>query len=207
MPGTIFLDKPFTKKALPLKIKCHYQDRLAIDKLSRNFCQKIQNIDPLLTRPLVIIAIGTDRSTGDSLGPLVGTKIQEKQIPKLFVYGTLENPVHASNLVEKLYLIQKNHHKPLIIAIDACLGRSENIGTVTLSTGSLKPGAGVHKKLPKVGEIFFTGTVNVGGHMEYFVLQNTRLNLVMQMAELMAASILRGCKMLFSSSFSIDPIR
>lgn len=43
-------------------------------------------------------------------------------------------------------------------------------------------GAAVNKSLPLVGEIHITGVVNVGGFMEYLVLQNTRLNLVMRMA-------------------------
>ncbi|MNJ05080.1 hypothetical protein D3C73_1661750 [compost metagenome] len=34
-----------------------------------------------------------------------------------------------------------------------------------------------------------TGIVNVGGFMEYFVLQNTRLSLVMDLAELIAKAI------------------
>ncbi|MFP3381143.1 DUF1256 domain-containing protein, partial [Bacillus sp. SIMBA_069] len=48
--------------------------------------------------------------------------------------------------------------------------------------GALKPGAGVGKELPPIGDASITGVVNVGGFMEYFVLQNTRLSLVMKMA-------------------------
>jgi len=53
----------------------------------------------------------------------------------------------------------------------------------------LKPGAGVKKELPVVGDIHITGVVNVGGFMEYFVLQNTRLHLVISMAEVIAKGI------------------
>ncbi len=48
---------------------------------------------------------------------------------------------------------------------------------------------GVNKDLPSIGDISITGVVNVGGLMEYMVLQNTRLNLVMNMAEIIAKSI------------------
>ena len=34
------------------------------------------------------------------------------------------------------------------------------------------------------------GIANVGGFMEYFVLQNTRLNLVMKMADIISQSLL-----------------
>jgi putative sporulation protein YyaC len=59
----------------------------------------------------------------------------------------------------------------------------DSIGCITLADGPLKPGTGVHKQLPEVGEAHMTGIVNVGGFMEYMVLQNTRLNLVWRMSE------------------------
>ncbi len=133
--------------------------------------------------PLAIVCIGTDRSTGDSLGPLVGTLLSEKRISNFHLYGTLEDPIHAVNLQEKLDLVHSNHKNPFILSIDACLGRLASIGTVTLNDGPLKPGAGVNKDLPEVGDAHITGVVNVGGFMEFMVLQNTRLHLVMKMAQ------------------------
>ncbi|MFD2881867.1 DUF1256 domain-containing protein [Paenibacillus rhizoplanae] len=59
--------------------------------------------------PIVIICVGTDRSTGDSLGPLVGTTLARFRSPLFHLYGTLEEPVHAINLEETLTLVyQKN---------------------------------------------------------------------------------------------------
>lgn len=43
-----------------------------------------------------------------------------------------------------------------------------------------------------MGDIHISGIVNVGGLMEYLVLQNTRLHLVMSMAELIARSLFRA---------------
>ena len=110
------------------------------------------------------------------------------------VFGTLDNPVHASNLQENLDLIGNKYRIPLIIAVDACLGRLDSVGVITVGRGSLKPGAGVNKNLPSVGQVYITGVVNVGGFMEYFVLQNTRLNLVMRMAKAVAAGISLGLR-------------
>ncbi|MCX7773123.1 MAG: spore protease YyaC, partial [Clostridia bacterium] len=53
-------------------------------------------------RPVVVMCIGTDRSTGDSLGPLVGDMLTKWKLPGVQVYGTLDNPVHARNLEEVL---------------------------------------------------------------------------------------------------------
>lgn len=137
-------------------------------------------------RPLIIVCVGTDRSTGDSLGPIIGTSLAKYNSPYFALYGTLEEPVHAMNLTDTLALIHQNHHNPFIIGIDACLGQVSSIGSVHIGTGPVRPGAGVNKELPPVGDMHITGIVNVGGFMEYFVLQNTRLHLVIKMADLIA---------------------
>jgi len=140
--------------------------------------------------PVVIACIGTDRSTGDSLGPMVGTLLKEKNLPaNYFVYGTLCDPIHALNLEDKLLEIKKNHGQAFVIAVDACLGNLKNVGHIKIGKGSIKPGAGVNKVLPEVGNIHVTGTVNVSGFMEYLILQNTRLHIVMEMAKVIVNTI------------------
>ncbi|MBO8168724.1 MAG: spore protease YyaC [Thermoanaerobacteraceae bacterium] len=181
-------------KKLPPKLKIDHRDPLATHKLSNHLSQYLLQLNPDNKRPVIVVAIGTDRSTGDSLGPLCGTKLEEFSIPNLSIYGTLDNPVHASNMDEKLRLIQSSHRNPLIIAVDACLGRADSVGFITLAPGSVRPGAGVNKTLPAVGDVHFTGIVNVGGYMEYFVLQNTRLSIVVKLANQIAHSILLGLK-------------
>ncbi|HHV62988.1 MAG TPA: spore protease YyaC [Firmicutes bacterium] len=143
-------------------------------------------------RDIVLLCVGTDRSTGDSLGPLVGTKMARLCMPGLAVYGTLEEPVHAANLESAIQKINSRLKNPYIIATDACLGRLENIGMITINRGPLKPGTGVNKSLPPVGNIHITGVVNVGGYMEYLVLQNTRLSLVMRMADIISEALAGG---------------
>jgi putative sporulation protein YyaC len=142
---------------------------------------------------LVVLCIGTDRSTGDSLGPLTGTKLRSFN-PYPHIYGTLDEPIHATNLQETMQGIQKDIPNPFIIAVDACLGRLESVGCVSLGRGPLKPGAAVHKDLPTVGDAYVTGIVNVGGFMEHLVLQSTRLNLVMKMADTIAHAISYGLR-------------
>ncbi len=138
---------------------------------------------------LVVLCVGTDRSTGDSLGPLVGHFLLDSYSFTDPVYGTLESPVHASNLRDTINWMGQRHRRPLVVAIDACLGRLDSVGTITAGRGALRPGAGVNKDLPPVGEIYITGVVNVGGFMEYFVLQNTRLSLVVKMSKVIATAV------------------
>jgi putative sporulation protein YyaC len=157
---------------------------------SRKISQELLTLLPEdRTQPIVIVCIGTDRSTGDSLGPLVGTFLGEKAASHFFVYGTLDEPIHAMNLEEKLRDIKTTHMNPFIIGIDACLGRLKSVGIVQVGEGPVKPGAGVNKELPSVGEAHITGIVNVSGFMEFMVLQNTRLNLVLKMARTIANGI------------------
>ena len=134
---------------------------------------------------IVIVCIGTDRATGDCLGPLIGYKVKDMKYNNVHVYGTLDEPVHAKNLCEYIKLFNA-FDNPFIIAIDACLGRLERIGCINIKEGPLSPGSGVNKNLPSIGHVNITGIVNVGGFMEIMILQNTRLSVVMNMATLIA---------------------
>lgn len=138
---------------------------------------------------IVFVCIGTDRSTGDSFGPLIGYKLNSLRYSNVHVFGTLDMPVHAKNLDEVLDEIRLKINKPFIIAVDACLGKMESVGFVTVGSGPIKPGSGVKKELTPVGDMNITGIVNFGGFMDFLVLQNTRLSLVMKMADIVTGGI------------------
>ncbi|MDW8802785.1 spore protease YyaC [Clostridium sp. A1-XYC3] len=148
------------------------------DTLSNEICPIIKS-----GRPIIVLCIGTDRSTGDSLGPLVGDKLKFLIRDKIYLYGNLENPVHAKNLSQVLDEIKTKHINPFIIAIDACLGSLQNVGKIIVEGKPLSPGSAMNKDLPKVGDLSITGIVNISGAMEFMVLQNTRLFTVMELAE------------------------
>lgn len=139
-------------------------------------------------KDIVILCIGTDRATGDCLGPLVGEHLK-KTIPTLPVYGTLERPVHALNLEQTIQQIMSHHPHAFIIAIDASLGIQEHIGFATLSPTPLKPGKGVNKKLPAIGNLSITGIVNVAGFPNSILLQSTRLHTVVTLADCISNAI------------------
>lgn len=144
----------------------------------------------LLNRSIIFLCIGSDRATGDCLGPIIGYKLEKyMKYHNYYVYGTLEEPVHAKNLKDTITMIYQNHDDAFVIAIDASLGRSDHIGYITLGEGPLKPGAGVDKDLPAVGDIFITGIVNFSGMLDNMLLQTTRLNVVMMMADQICLAI------------------
>lgn len=174
--------------------------------LARALCQQLTTLPRNRRQRVVLLCIGSDRSTGDALGPIVGMLLRDGGwgepgrtpggalrrcgVVRLTVCGTLDHPVHAGNLAQTLRSVSSPLAKPVIVAIDACLGRPENVGSIAVGPGPLRPGAGVNKDLPAVGDVFVTGTVNVAGFMEYVVLQNTRLSLVMGMARVIAGGVL-----------------
>lgn len=131
------------------------------------------------------LCIGTDRSTGDSLGPLIGSKLVSMGYTN--VSGTLDDPVHAQNLAEENEKIKDK----TIIAIDACLGPLSAVGKIRVRKGHMKPGAATNKDLGTFGDYSITGIVNVGGYMEYLVLQNTRLSVVMNMADAIVKMLMK----------------
>ncbi|THF74054.1 spore protease YyaC [Cohnella fermenti] len=173
-------DKP------PLKVP--YTDPSACLQISARLARYFSQLRD--GRRLAIVCLGTDRSTGDSLGPLAGTALSKHGSRPFHLYGTLEEPVHARNLDETLVRLHREIERPYIVGIDACLGKSSSVGNILLGEGPIHPGAGVNKQLTPVGDVHLSAVVNVGGFMEYHVLQSTRLHIVMGMAELIADSLM-----------------
>ncbi|MFD1040308.1 spore protease YyaC [Virgibacillus byunsanensis] len=155
--------------------------------LIENMSNKLISWLPEFPREYIVVCIGTDRSTGDALGPLTGSYLEEKNPKHITVYGTLTDPVHAKNLEQYISLINSQHRNPYIIAIDACLGKTTSVGHLIAGVGPLEPGSAFNKPLPPIGDIHITGVVNVSGFMEFSVLQNTRLSIVVEMAKKTAA--------------------
>lgn len=142
-------------------------------------------------QPVIVMCIGSDRSTGDSLGPLVGYKLSKFTFENVHVYGCLQSPIHAANLSAAIDKIRRQHSRPFIIALDASLGKKEHIGFITIGTGPLKPGLGVKKKLPEVGDIHITGIVNNSGATDHVLLQTTRLSMIMTLADTITAALVQ----------------
>ncbi len=170
--------------------------KVILDALSDNCVYKIREIvsTELVeaikeNREIIILCVGTDRSTGDSLGPIVGDKLKFLVRDKVFIYGNLEKPVHAKNISQTNDFILQNHNNPYIIAVDASLGSLQNVGNIIIESKPLYPGSALNKNLPGVGNLSITGIVNISGSLEFMVLQNTRLYIVMKLAETISSGL------------------
>ena len=85
----------------------------------------------------IYVCIGTPNANFDSIGPRVGSKLKDLGYE---VYGTMENPIHGTNVRaiwdEKIKYMDKDR----IIGIDAALSLKPNsIGTAILRKRGVRP--------------------------------------------------------------------
>lgn len=136
---------------------------------------------------VTFLCIGTDRSSGDALGPLTGTRLAQLGFPH--VTGTLAAPCDANTLTDKLAEIAPGQ---VVVAIDACLGPPLAVGMYSVAEHPLRPARSVGREMPEVGHYSVAAIVNASGPKPYQTLQTTSLYRVMEMAEEIAAAASAG---------------
>lgn len=142
-------------------------------------------------RKLVIICIGTDRAIGDAYAPYIGTLLKANDIED--VYGTLDKPIHALNIKDRLEEIYSTYEGEDVayLSIDACLIKGDRSGreplTMEFRNKPIKPGKGVGKELGRVGDFSIVG--HVGYNMRDF--NEMRLSDMIGMSEDTACEILK----------------
>lgn len=169
------------------KLMAHYSEANSQEKIQSHVTALLQHQEGYQIRPVIVLCIGSDRYTGDALGPLIGSHLLEHT--SSIVYGSLDYPVHAGNLVETIQIINRQYHNPLIIAVDACLGKNNEIGNIEVWEGGLEAGIAVGNRLPSVGHISIIGVVNAGGKIGYLDLQSTPLSIVMKLSRIIGGAL------------------
>lgn len=150
---------------------------------------------------LVFLCIGTDRMTGDSFGPLVGTKLQEllkeHNIFNISIYGTLNENVSYTNVKEIVKVIREKHKNACIIVIDSALSKEENIGKIFVQKGKMSLGKGLCKNKIEVGDISIKAVVGKSYKLSkynFLSLQNISLNIIINLSEIVAEGIISVIK-------------
>lgn len=149
-----------------------------------------QQLKPLLARDMVFLCIGTENVTGDSLGPRVGTLLQNKMKTPLLIYGYEGCNVNAQNLVLAYDMVKIMHPEKQIVVVDAAVGDNEEVGCVQIHKGGIMPGAATNKNLPQVGDVSILGVVSKRGCQDFYSSHADRVILVEKMAETIANSII-----------------
>ncbi|MEQ8174761.1 MAG: spore protease YyaC [Syntrophomonadaceae bacterium] len=167
-----------------LLMDCHHNDPQAPELL--NGMMKML-LPPEIERA-VFLCVGSDRHILDCLGPLTGSLLQEA-IPALAVYGTLDKPLHAGNLMSELGAINQQHPESIHFAVDASAGAPSELGALRLRDEPLMPGKALLKRLPPLGHYSLTGVLSLKGRGRFKDPQVSSLNPVYQMARLIAQAV------------------
>lgn len=166
-----------------LLMDCHFRDDMAGPMLTRT----LQGLDTITAGNTAFLCIGSDRHILDCLGPLTGTMLQER-VPQLLIYGTLDKPLHAGNLLHELPAIKKRQ-PGAILALDASVGREEELGMIRLRDEPLMPGKALLKGLPPIGDFSLTGVVSRRSENRLKSTQNGSLGAVYQIARLISKAL------------------
>ncbi len=132
---------------------------------------------------------------GDSLGPLIGSKLAAEVSGDVTVIGTLEHPVHAVNLDRTIEEMEEHYPDAIIVAVDAAVGRWDHVGLVTPEKGPLRPGLGARKNLPPLATFPSPGS-SAGRSGDPLFLQSIRLSQVMRLADCISRSICLGLRII-----------
>lgn len=143
-----------------------------------------ESLSRLLRRRPIILCIGSDRVTGDCVGPIVGHLLKTRFDVPAFVYGGLDSPVNAVNVAETIRFIAARHSEPVLV-IDSSVGSRDEVGCIRLFKGALRPGSALGKDLGSVGDVGITATVAP----KNADLAGVRLNLVYSLSEIIASAV------------------
>lgn len=156
------------------------RERFVQWKLDDTLYQMIRAVNKQYDQ-IAVVCIGTDRSTGDSYGPLTGHLLSRMPQTGFRLFGTFEKPVHALTLPDALAQIDST--RTLVIAVDASVGGARYVGYIGMSRAPVRPGSGLGKELPPVGDVSITGIAAESGLAPFLMLQNASLGMVYSMAE------------------------
>lgn len=147
---------------------------------------------------VTFLCVGTDRITGDCLGPLVGTKLiellKEYNYSNINIYGSLSQNLSYENIGE---IIKNINKKSIIIVIDAALSKKENIGKIFVQKSKTVLGKSLEKNKIEIGDISIKSVVAKDykvAKCNFKVLQNISLNAVNMQATIVSEGIFETIK-------------
>lgn len=108
----------------------------------------------------IFVCIGTPRIIFDSVGPMVGSKLQDLGYE---VYGTLDNPIHGTNVKDYWHNIIKKIDKNKVVSIDAALSLKLEPGDLVHRRKGIIPRAGIDKSFNDI-EIGSNSIIGIVGN-------------------------------------------
>lgn len=138
----------------------------------------------------VFLAFGTDRSTGDSLGPFVGHFLSQYGFN---VLGTIHNPLHSQNLVQRIDEIKGQYQFSIDCSVLPDTFPSDFLGKVFLKNKGIQPGSGVNKEVDNIGDFSISCPLIRDESISFMTalsLQNVRLSEVISLSQMIASALI-----------------
>lgn len=146
----------------------------------------IKQIPP--RKKLVVACIGCNNLTGDVLGPLVGTmlhaRLQSSKLPTANIIGTLAKPLEFNNYQTEFNKRFGNQPNVFTIAVDSATGTPEQLKTIMIGSGPIRPGGYLYNSNQKFGDMHIIGVLTQCGDDIWIQMSSTNMWIVVQMAEL-----------------------
>ena len=120
---------------------------------------------------IIFICVGSNKITGDSLGPIVGAKLKQKLGTNIAIIGTTETPVNYENIKEINDNIKIKYLNPCVICVDSAMGKNADIGKIIVNWGGITLGKAVNNGIYLESHINIKGVV---GKDEEEILTNFR---------------------------------
>lgn len=134
---------------------------------------------------IIIVCVGSNKISGDSLGAFVGTFLKKSGVPN--VYGTLNKTVTPKNLIPTILEINKKHNNPFIIGVSSDLSIYEDdLECIILKDAALE--TELLGKL-KFGNMSIKGILNTTDYECIPKMQKVDLNLVYKIAKVISKGI------------------
>lgn len=138
----------------------------------------------------VILCIGTNNIVGDSLGPTVGDLLIMHYNIDAYVYGYTARPVNGINYADYINHINLHHKNNLVIAVDACVGKSKDIGKIKCSIKGIAAGGALKKGYKRIGDIGILGIVaEAQNNDNLIILKNVDKTLINSLSKSIAKII------------------
>lgn len=165
-------------------LNVYYYEENAVKKIGEFIKKHKQN-----NCDIVVLCIGSNNSTGWSMGSIVGSMLKDKGIPN--VHGTLDKTINEENLIKNLFQIKIKYTNPFIIAISSDLGDIDDIDSIILRNEALNCELLYSFK---VGNLSIKGIVNKLDYDCLAQMRNADLFSVYSMAKVISSGIENALK-------------
>ena len=143
----------------------------------------------------IILCLGNEKIIADSLGPLVGYFLINKYNLNTSIYGTLGRNVTNFNIDLYYKYIKKYHKNTPILVIDSSIDAIQYLGNIKIEENNLI--SKCKRKFKNIGDITIKGVVLPNSLHCKFLLRQTKLSFVYNLANQIAKLVNDTYKLLY----------